>query len=224
MSWLTRSGKQALLWCGYEVKRRPDLMMIRRVNRRRNRVASSDFAGASGLRLNLGSGFAPLDGYVNVDVQELPEVDVVAAVDELGVFPDGCASEVRMDAVYEHLYNFERPRALAEWYRVLAPGGLVQLNWVPDFELVIAKYLEQAPGLTGPIFDLKHAANLLSGLYTPFDVPPMLHKDLFTKDSVRAELTAAGFEVEAITNPCYVNEAYPVTLCASGRKPAGRQP
>lgn len=221
MSWLTRTAKRALLWCGYEVKRRPDLMMIRRVNRRVARVASTEFNGATGLRLNLGSGFAPLEGYLNVDVQELPEVDVVAAVDELGVFPDGCAVEVRMDAVYEHLYNFERPRALAEWCRVLAPGGRLQLNWIPDFELVIDKYLEKAPGLTGPIFDLKHAANLLSGLYTPFDVPPMLHKDLFTKSSVRTELESAGFEVEAITNPCYVNEAYPVTICATARKPGG---
>ncbi len=43
-----------------------------------------------------------------------------------------------MDAVYEHLYHFERPRALAEWYRVLEPGGALHLNWIPDFELTLS--------------------------------------------------------------------------------------
>ncbi len=224
MSWLTRALKQTLLACGWEIQRRPDLMLVRRVGRRARRPAATQWAAATGLRLNLGSGLAPLEGYVNVDVQDLPEVDVVAAVTDLSVFADGSAQEIRLDAVYEHLYNFERPPALAEWARVLAPGGRLHLNWVPDFELVIDLYQRRPPGLTGEWFDLQHAANLLSGLYTPFDVPPMLHKDLFTKDSVRAELTAAGFVVDEIVNPRYRDEAYPVALCAVAHQPTAGEP
>ncbi len=220
MSWLTQAAKRAMAALGYEVQRRPDLLQVRRITRRVPRRGATEFAGARDLRLNLGCGFAPLPGYVNCDVQPLPEADVVTPVTDLAMFPDGCAVEVRLDAVYEHLYHFERPPALREWWRVLAPGGELRLNWIPDFELVIELYQRRPPGLTGEWFDLQHAANLLSGLYTPLDVPPMLHKDLFTKDSVRAELTAAGYEVLAVTNPCYRDEAYPVALCATARKPA----
>ncbi|MCC7495565.1 MAG: hypothetical protein IT204_24660 [Fimbriimonadaceae bacterium] len=219
MSWLTRTLKTAVLRCGWEIQRRPDLLQIRRVGDRAVRVPAAQFRGASGLRLNLGCGFAPLEGYVNIDVRDLPEADFIAPVTDLGAFPDGCASEVRMDAVYEHLYHFERPPALAEWYRVLAPGGELHLNWIPDFELTIQHYLNRPPGLTGEWFDLAHAANLLSGLYTATDVPEMLHKGLFTKASVQAELESAGFVVDAVTNPCYTNEPYPVAMCAQAHRP-----
>ena len=222
MSALTRGLKSVALRCGWELQRRPDLLQIRRVTRQVAKAGAGDWAGRTGLRLNLGSGFAPLAGYVNVDVQPLPEADVVAPVTDLSMFPDGCAVEVRMDAVYEHLYNFERPAALAEWARVLAPGGALHLNWIPDFELVLDLYQRRPPGITGEWFDLQHAANLLSGLYTAVDVPPMLHKDLFTKDSVRAELTAAGYLVDDVTNPIYRDEPYPVALCAIAHKPPAR--
>ncbi len=222
MSWLTRSAKRAVKAMGWEIERRPDFMMLRRVVRRSSKPGSTAWQGRTGLRLNLGSGLAPLDGYVNIDVQQLPEVEVVAPVTDLSIFPDGCAAEVRMDAVYEHLYHFERPRALAEWYRVLEPGGALHLNWIPDFELTLELYRQRPPGLTGEWFDLKHARNLISGLYTEIDVPEMLHKDLFTKDSVRAELERAGYVEIQVDNPVYRDEAYPVAICAAARKPQGR--
>ena len=43
------------------------------------------------VRLNLGCGHLPLDGYVNVDMRQLPGVDIVAPVDDLPVEPSRSA-------------------------------------------------------------------------------------------------------------------------------------
>ncbi|NUP98336.1 MAG: methyltransferase, partial [Armatimonadetes bacterium] len=66
-----------------------------------------------------------------MDIAAAPGVDLVSSVTELPLLPDGCAAEIRMDAVYEHLYRWERPEALAEWSRLLQPGGLLRINWLP---------------------------------------------------------------------------------------------
>jgi ubiquinone/menaquinone biosynthesis C-methylase UbiE len=74
------------------------------------------------LRLNLGSGNLPLEGYVNVDTRDRPGVDLVADATALP-FPDGAAVEVQASSLLEH---FRDPYAvLDEAHRVLAPEGVL---------------------------------------------------------------------------------------------------
>lgn len=82
------------------------------------------------LKLNLGCGGETIDrpGWTNVDLEPRGKKDVVKA-DVLALpFPDGSAELVVTSHVLEHL---DVPRALAEWHRVLAPGGEC-LCCVPD--------------------------------------------------------------------------------------------
>lgn len=216
MGFVGRCAKVVLRRVGIEVTRGDNAVLFRKMPKPR---PQSEWVQKTGLRLNLGCGEKPLEGYVNVDIVPAPGVDLVGTVCSLPMLPDGCAVEVRMDAVFEHLYRWERPAALAEWRRLLAPGGQLCINWIPDFELVVAKWQEQAPGLVGPVFDLEHVYRFTHGLPTPLNSPHQLHKDIFTMDSVRAELEAAGLEVEAVRQDCFEDEPYPVGMNVVAVKP-----
>jgi len=78
--------------------------------------------------LNIGSGRDRRDGFVNLDISHLPEVDVVASLaGERLPFPDDTFSVVLCRDVLEHV---EIVPALREVHRVLAPGGVALISAV----------------------------------------------------------------------------------------------
>lgn len=48
--------------------------------------------------------------------------------------PDGCASELHSYHFLEHVYRWEAPALVAEWRRLLKPGGLLVLE-LPNIKL-----------------------------------------------------------------------------------------
>jgi SAM-dependent methyltransferase len=78
--------------------------------------------------LNVGSGRDRRDGFVNLDISPLPEVDVVASLagDRLP-FPDDTFSVALCRDVLEHV---EIVPALRELHRVMAPGGVALISAV----------------------------------------------------------------------------------------------
>ena len=56
-------------------------------------------------------------------------------------FPDGSAGRIETYHVIEHLSPEDVERALGEWRRVLAPGGILVIE-CPDFEAAVQEYLE----------------------------------------------------------------------------------
>lgn len=74
------------------------------------------------MRLNLGSGSAPREDMVNVDLVALPEVDVVHDLDVAPwPWPDGSVGEIVAQDVFEHVSN---PIVfMTESHRVLETGG-----------------------------------------------------------------------------------------------------
>jgi hypothetical protein len=82
------------------------------------------------MRLNLGSGQWKLPGYVNVDRSPESRPDQVVDLEELPwPFADGCAEEVLMSHVLEHLgeQNSVYMGILRELYRICRPGALVKI-------------------------------------------------------------------------------------------------
>lgn len=83
------------------------------------------------MRINLGCGKFAKPGWVNVDREPFPGVDVVH---DLSVIPypfgDGQAEEVAADHVLEHLP--EVFPAMREIHRILKPGGILTLR-TPHF-------------------------------------------------------------------------------------------
>lgn len=80
------------------------------------------------MKLNLGCGKRHLAGYTNVDLA--PTADLVADVRAVPL-PDECAEEVLAVHVIEHFYKWEVQPLLAEWRRLLVPGGLLVIE-CPD--------------------------------------------------------------------------------------------
>ncbi len=84
------------------------------------------------LRLNLGSGGRPKDGYVNVDVN--PNAQNVDRVYDLNSYPwpfdSNSVDEVVMAHCLEHLIH--RNRAMKEVHRILKKNGVAKIT-VPHF-------------------------------------------------------------------------------------------
>jgi hypothetical protein len=92
-----------------------------------------------GLRVNLGCGLLPMDGYVNVDMRELPGVDVVAGIDDLPFDPDSLA-EIYSAHTLEHFPQEQLQRTLLPYWRsLLKPGGQFRAV-VPDIAAMIEQY------------------------------------------------------------------------------------
>lgn len=107
--------------------------------------------------LHVGCGRTPLPGWVNVDLQLLPGVDVVADA-TAGLCFHG-VSAVFAEHFLEHLALDEAIRFLAEVHRVLAPGGWLRLS-TPNLEWVLATHFRPAgsdPGADRGTLELNRA-------------------------------------------------------------------
>lgn len=77
------------------------------------------------VQLDLGGGKDPLDDHLNVDLRELPEVDIVARADDLP-FADESVDRIHANSLIPHLADLNE--AMSEWFRVLKPGGELVLK------------------------------------------------------------------------------------------------
>lgn len=145
---------------------------------RPDRVSAAD----DGLRLNLGCGHIPLDGYINVDARELPGVDVVA---EVGALPFEAAhlKEVYSAHLLEHFPQEElRRRLLPYWHSLLRDGGEFRAI-TPDAEAMLR-------GVSAGTYDWDDFREVLFGGQ---DYEGDFHYNLFTPASLTQLLEEAGF-------------------------------
>jgi predicted SAM-dependent methyltransferase len=134
------------------------------------------------LRLNVGCGHMPLDGYVNVDGRDLPGVDVVADAAALP-FDPGSVAEVFSSHMLEHfpLEHFRRV-LLPNWREVLRPGGQFR-SIVPDAEGMIADYVSGQMSFD----DLREVTYGLQEYDGDF------HFNMFSRDLLTRLVQEAGF-------------------------------
>ncbi len=135
-----------------------------------------------GLKLNLGCGHLPLEGYVNVDRRELPGVDVVADVADLG-FDEGSVEEIFASHLLEHFpEEMLRRRLIPTWRSLLAPGGVFRAV-VPDGEAMLA-------GVAAGTYSFSDFRAVLFGAQ---EYSGDFHFNLFTPDRLCSLLEEAGF-------------------------------
>lgn len=95
--------------------------------------------GGADLALHLGCGEIHIPGFVNVDIDELPTVDVRDDIATLRRFRDGSARLIYACHVLEHFATDEVPAILARWFEVLRPGGELRIS-VPDLDRIVKIY------------------------------------------------------------------------------------
>jgi len=92
-------------------------------------------------KLHLGCGNVHLEGWINIDFNETPAVDLVEDISTLKSIEDNSATIVYACHVLEHFgleRNTEQPRTidvLTRWYNILKPGGELYVA-VPDLMVV----------------------------------------------------------------------------------------
>jgi len=125
---------------------------------------------------------------VRLDLDPAAEPDIYACMTDMGDI--GPYDAIYCSHALEHLYPYQVPSALGEFWRVLVPGG-VAIIIVPDLEDVrpTEEVLYVSPG--GPIagFDLfyGHRASLQNNAL-------MAHHTGFVASTLGKALTEAGFQ------------------------------
>lgn len=150
--------------------------------------------------LAVGCGSEPLDWWagfevVRLDVDPRTTPDIVASMVALGDI--GPFEAVYCSHALEHLYPHEVPRALSEFYRVLAPMGVA---------VIVVPNLDGVPATDEPLPGSPH----LTGLHLYYgeaqlieEFPHMAHHSGFVPDTLRAVLEAAGFMATVKPQPHY---------------------
>lgn len=137
------------------------------------------------MRIHLGCGKRYLAGYVHVDSAPFDHVDHVRDVRDLGCFADSCASLIYASHLFEYFDRIEAVAALAEWRRVLRPGGVLRLA-VPDFAALVAVYRE-----TGSL------DRVIGPLYGRWPIPgtdiTVYHKTIYDAQTLAAMLCENNF-------------------------------
>jgi predicted SAM-dependent methyltransferase len=141
------------------------------------------------LRLNLGSGHVPREGYVNVDARKLDGVDVAADVRKLP-FEPGTVEEIHSAHLVEHFPIEELRRVvLPHWRELLRPGGRL-VAVVPDAEAMVR---ETAEGRM-PFDDFQRV------MFGDQEYDGDFHFSTYTPDSLSALFAEAGFQAVEIVD------------------------
>jgi predicted SAM-dependent methyltransferase len=105
----------------------------------------------SGLQLNLGCGPKALPGWVNVDINRGPHVDVVWDLSRPLPFRTASCAAIFGEHVIEHLTRSDAENLLRECHRVLETGGVLRLS-TPDAGRYLRSYAGDGEFLHHPQF------------------------------------------------------------------------
>lgn len=144
------------------------------------------------MKLHIGCGDRPIDGYLNIDLDAREYAQYAYLQADAASIPlgDGCAEEILSVHMIEHVWPWETLQMLKEWHRLLAPGGKCVIECPNIFkacQLLIGGMREK---------NMKAVAAAMNAFYgDPKDQElPGRHKWGYTPQSLSALLTAAGFE------------------------------
>jgi hypothetical protein len=152
------------------------------------------------MKLDLGAGEVSPDGYTALGNRNGSAIYPLP-------FGDASIDAIRASHVLEHFPHREVPKVLAEWARVLKPGGEMRIA-VPDFAKIAKNYLD---GVKQPT-----EAYIYGGQIDDCD----FHHAAFDEDTLKRALAAAGLVLirqwRSELNDC---AALPISLNLYGIKP-----
>lgn len=139
-------------------------------------------------RLNVGCGGRRLPGYTGVDAVPRPAADIVAPAHKIPL-ADASIDEIMAIHLFEHFPRWECDGVIAEWRRLLRPGGVLTLE-LPNLQ----KCCENI--LSGRMEGGKHPDQL--SYWGIFGDPRqgddwMSHRWGWTPESMKAFLAEHGF-------------------------------
>ncbi len=138
------------------------------------------------LKLNIGAGDTTIPGFISHDIKDGKDAS------DLSEYEDGSVEEIYASHVLEHVHHSLTGKTLAEWERVLVPGGGIRIA-VPDFDRIRRDY------------DNGHMDDNLYNayLYGAYPHERDWHQSHFGRGRLIQWLMALGFEDMADFEPEY---------------------
>lgn len=174
------------------------------------------------MKLNLGSGDVPLDGYRNLDAKTRDKLYPLAICQgekrpitgdpyyDREELVDNSADEIRASHVLEHFPHYQTLSVLKEWVRVLKPGGWLKIA-VPDFDWIWGQRKERT-NVSPELLEMY----LFGGQVDDNDY----HKALFTNKKLYELLQSVGLtNIQTWTSEIQDCASLPVSLNLMGQKP-----
>lgn len=155
------------------------------------------------IKLDLGAGDAPVEGYTSIDRKHGSEVYPLAD------YADGSVDEIRASHVLEHFSHTQVSEVVNHWAAKLKPGGRLRVA-VPNFEFIAREYLAG------------HAINAQGYVMGGHVDANDHHGCVFDEEVLRDVLIASGLErIHVWTSEQQDCAALPVSLNMGGYKPSG---
>lgn len=132
-------------------------------------------------KLHLGCGTKRIEGFTNVDIRELPNVDLVDDIVELNTVELDSVDLIYACHVLEHFGRHEYMDVLRRWYQVIKEGGTLRLS-VPDFGEVVKHYNEH-----------QDISKLMGFLYGGQTYEQNYHYCTWDFNSLQKDLESVGF-------------------------------
>ena len=103
--------------------------------------------------LHLGCGQRVLPGATHIDLADFPHIEFAHDFRSLPMLDASSCDGIYASHCFEYIDPSEVPTVLADWKRVLKPGGILRLA-VPDFAALCALYMEtkNISLVLGPIY------------------------------------------------------------------------
>lgn len=139
------------------------------------------------MKLHLGCGKRHISGFVHVDVDDFPHVDVQHDIRRLPMFEDDSVELIYACHALEYFDRTEVLEVLREWGRVLQPGGTLRVA-VPDFASLIEVYrdTQDLALIHGPLYGrIVVKTNGREGT--------LYHRTVYDFNALRQVLESAGF-------------------------------
>lgn len=142
------------------------------------------------IRLEVGSGENPHEGYEHADVRPgQPHQDYVCPAWAIPL-PDRSCEEIMSNHMLEHLTQAQGQATLLEWYRLLAPGGRLLL-FVPDLAGHIRQWSE--PGDSPHAAGVSNRVHAMAGFYGWQRFPEDSHQWGYDYPSLETQLARIGY-------------------------------
>lgn len=157
------------------------------------------------LKLNLGAGDIPVEGYTSIDRKHGQEVYPLKYEPE-------SVDVIRASHILEHFSHREVFSVLCDWVRTLKIGGVIQLA-VPDFRIISQAYLNGK--------QLNVPGYLMGGHIDENDY----HKSIFDEGVLRDLMSKVGLtDIQPWQSTISDAAALPISLNLQGTKTANSSP
>lgn len=133
------------------------------------------------FRLNIGAGNKEHEGWTSLGFEA--HHDIRSDIRDMPMIDNDTVDEAMAIHVLEHLERWDAPAALAEWYRILKPGGLLTLE-LPELTRCARAVLERDPEGPG-----------VQGLFGDPSMrePLMMHRWCWSEEELIRTLRQVGF-------------------------------